>query len=548
MDGSFGAARKAPTHQATLNGETVVFHRDDYLATMEALVGKHPEAGAPKVVVLSDICAGEIDDDGPATARRPVAELSDDDDDGPVTERRPVLVPWVDSSPLAPSGSVESFSTFGALVMDDGAKARIDAQHAALRAAGIVVDASEQLFANGTRMASDGYATQAARKRDHERSLPLREAAAALCARIIAEGREDHTVTAGELARNLHVNGRVRAFGLQMSAHAVRGMLTRLDVPSVWGYVNVLRERIVTERDRGDKADRAMMDADRARMEDALIHELRRNPSVEIKLRKRQVAGDIFAAVSPTYAAADAPIVMEQILSEMMRRAPDARGSFSYDPSSTSWELRGEVWTPTPVAVQAVGEPFAGYVSFNSADNGGQSMEGGGGIELLRCLNASTYRAAAVGMTRRHTGAIVIDTAKMVGGAMRAIEVLCDAWGTARKATIETVAGLPDGTTLAGMPVSKALEGLWWGELASGSRSELAAVLPGRSKDHVKGLVQAYQSERRDPRDLVRADMAQGWTKYVQGQPDAVRRDAEGAIASWVVSPRPLRFVDKSAA
>src|ERR1700730_15895228 len=79
---------------------------------------------------------------------------------------------------------VKQNSTFdnGKLVHDAEAKARIEAQPAALETAGIKVNSSEQLYATGTRMADVGYSTQRARFVEHNAKLPAREAAAALVA------------------------------------------------------------------------------------------------------------------------------------------------------------------------------------------------------------------------------------------------------------------------------------------------------------------------------------------------------------------------------
>ena len=69
----------------------------------------------------------------------------------------------------------------------------------------------------------------------------------------------------------------------------------------------------------------------------------------------------------------------------------------SYDPRTTAWTIRLDVWTPTAVADQAVGEPFQAFrVDRQSRDNGTGSMTGGGGIVILACLNAGTYVADGV--------------------------------------------------------------------------------------------------------------------------------------------------------
>jgi hypothetical protein len=71
------------------------------------------------------------------------------------------------STPVAPivkvdpePSSVKPVSTWTHQVSDDEARARIEAQHDKLRTAGVNVNASEQLYATGTRMATVGYDTQ----------------------------------------------------------------------------------------------------------------------------------------------------------------------------------------------------------------------------------------------------------------------------------------------------------------------------------------------------------------------------------------------------
>jgi hypothetical protein len=419
-------------------------------------------------------------------------------------------------------------SQWGATVHDADAEARIKAQHAALIAGGVKVEASQQFFATGTRMASEGYAAQAARKAEHEAKLPARDAASALRAAIVAEHRTDREVSAREFAASLAVNGKISAFGFALTEQAIRGLAGRLESPML-GYVLGLRERCLLEsRKPENERDAGAIKADKAKIAEILHHECMRAPDVALKLRTRNSArNDIFAILSPGYAPADAPEVLDQIVDGL---PSDAKGSWAYDPTSTSWELRASVWTPTPVAEQAVGEPFEGYASFQSRDNGTSRLNGGGGITLIRCLNASTYVADGASVSRVHRGGILVDVAKALEGALAAIDVLCQSWGASK---VEVVA--PEG-----VPVEQLIPGFWRG-LFTARKSELAKVLPGRREEHVRGLTEAFESERRYTDRIVRSDFAQGWTKYIQDQPTPVRREAEAAIGAWLVKDhRPM--------
>jgi hypothetical protein len=404
-------------------------------------------------------------------------------------------------------------------VVDDAARTRIEAQQSALRAAGVKLDTESQAYATGTRMADEGYATQSQRKAEHDAQIPLREAIDSLRARVESERREDRTVSAGEFGQALAVNGKISAFGLTLSEHAVRGLAARLESPMM-GYILGLQERIA-----GEGPDAAMVD--RRMIAEVLAHECARAADVALQLRTRTACGDIFACVSPSYTAADAPALLGEIAPHMPR---EARGSWAYDAKTTAWELRGSIWTPTPVAQQAVGEPFEGYVSFQSRDAGNGRLRGGGGATLLRCLNASTYTADSSDVARAHRKHVLADIPAMMRASLRAIDALCKAWGTAREETL---------TVPTGVKISDAIPGFWRYCLTQRG-SELAGVLPGRTEEHVKALTRAWEGERRDPSRLVKADLAQGWTRYIQGQPGAVRRDAEAAIGDWLISGQPV--------
>lgn len=436
----------------------------------------------------------------------------------------------VDLPVVAPSKGFSSFA--GPKIVDDSARARIEAQHTALAAAGAAVNTKEQLYGTGTRLAQVGYDTQACRAREHAAKKSVRDIAHEIATEIGQEGREDIVVSAGELGRALHCNGRISFDGLAIGEQAIRGLSARLESPML-GYVLGLRDRIAasrritaTEPDRLPAID-AQVRADRACIAEVMRHECLANPDVQLKLRGRRGLGDVYAVVSPSYEPADAPSVVAELVDAM---PADARGTFSYDPGSTAWELRASVWTPTPVEEQAVGEPFEGYATFQSRDNGTSRFRGGGGATLLRCLNASTYTAEAGSLSRVHRRGVRSDIADMIVKARGAIDALCAAWGVNREAVLETPKGVP---------ISAAIPGFWRFCLQS-KKSELAGVLPGRTEEHVKGLTAAFFDERRDRSRLVRADLAQGWTRYIQEQPAPVRREAEIAIGDWLVRARPL--------
>jgi hypothetical protein len=442
---------------------------------------------------------------------------------------------YVESVELPPppaSGEVEvtpKFSDWGNTVVDKAAKARIEDLHKKIGTGpnAINIDTSQQYFETGTRMAAEGYATQKKRQKEHDKLDLLKEVISEFQDKVSNEIRRDLHVSAKEIANEISVeDNKLYVKDHLLTERAIRGIFARLDSPAL-GYILGLQERIASET-INTNADHIFLEKDVQKLADTLHHECKRFGDVDFKLRTREFPRDIYAALSPTYGVADAPMVMEEILDQMPK---EARGSYAYDPETTSWELRASIWTPVPVDEQAVGEPFEGYVSLSSRDNGTGRFNGGGGINILRCLNASTYTAGEA-LTRIHRGKVMYDINGMVTKSLKAIHTLCEAWGIARKEKIE----LPQATAKGqrGPTLEEAIPGFWRSLLKEG---ELSKVLVGRKENHVKALTKTYFDERRDKDNIVRADFAQGWTRYIQDQPPAIRRDAEQAIGAWVVNP-----------
>jgi hypothetical protein len=451
-------------------------------------------------------------------------------------------IPAPSSTPSSTPSVAPVNSTWAHQVTDADAKARIEAQHAALRAAGVAVNAKEQLYATGTRMADIGYSTQTDRKAEHDAKASARDAGAALVAMVESEKRTDRTVSAREVADALTSNGKISVFGHALSVQAIRGIMARTESPAL-GYVLGVQERCAARvaaanAGRADTvAAKAANHADIAKLAEVIRHECLNASGETLKLRMREVGRggrpDVYAVVSEGYTPADVPDAVPQLVA---RLPADARASYAYDVASTTWELRASVWTPTPVAQQAVGEAFEGYVSFQSRDNGTSRFRGGGGVTLLRCLNASTYAANESSVARIHRGRILFEIERMLRGGLRSIDTLTKAWGTNR----ENVIAVPAEHEGKRVTLEDAIPGFYMYMLRS-KQSELVGVLPGRTRDHAAGLAKAFHAERRDENRLVRSDLAQGWTRYIQGQPSDVRRDGEQAIGAWLVNGNPVQ-------
>jgi hypothetical protein len=172
-----------------------------------------------------------------------------------------------------------------------------------------------------------------------------------------------------------------------------------------------------------------------------------------------------------------------------------------------------------------------------SRDNGTGRLNGGGGIELIRCLNASVYVAEGWSVSRVHRARILVDIPAMVANARQAIDVLVRAWESSRQLAI----GIPADENGNLIPVELAIQG-FYRHMLTARRGELVGVLPGRTESHVEPLQRAFAAERRDTDKVVRADLAQGFTRYIQTQPAPVRREAERAIGQWMVSKQAVNY------
>jgi hypothetical protein len=451
-------------------------------------------------------------------------EMTQETPEAPAEETEPAT----ERAPSEPTTGARENSTWTHQVVDEAGKARVEALHAGLAAAGIDVDASQQAYATGTRMANEGYATQAGRRAEYDQMRPLAEVRDAFLAEVESEHREDVECSAGELARGLSVSGRhVTVNGKRLGEQAIRGLCSRLESPAL-SYVLGLRDRIVSRL--GEPASREANEADLATIADVILHECSQAPDTKLKLRARNHdRNDIFAVVSPGYAPMDPVDVLPAIVSAL---PDDLRGSYTYDPATTAWEFCAQIFTAVEVADQVVGEPFTGYASFRSRDNGTSRLRGGGGVEMLRCLNASVYSAGAM-TTRIHRGRTSIDLDRVVNAAIKAIKTLSDLWGVARTEIVEVPARVT---------IEEAIPG-FYRHLLTDRRSALAGVLPGRVEANVSALSRAYASERRDQDRVTAADLGQGWTRMIQGQNHLVRGEAEIAIGDWLARHAPVSYL-----
>jgi hypothetical protein len=416
--------------------------------------------------------------------------------------------------------------------VDPRAAERVTAQQDVIREAGFDVGDQHQFFKTGTRMLDIGHQTMAGEKRAHDQLRPLAAVLDEIDQTIAAEKRHQRRVTSGEIGRLLSVNGKLKVDGYAIQEQALRNLLARLDSPAL-GMVLGMRERLAGRSKLGALTAEGKQ-LDKGMLLEIVQHECKMNPDVDLVLRLRDGSGDCFTIVTPEYTVADAPSITPQIRAAL---AGDTRATWTYNPISTVWEIKAETFTPTPTQEMAVGEPFKAYSSISGGDGGITALWGGGGFVLIRCWNATTYLAEQDGSRKIHRGNVRGNIVQLVRGSLHAIETAIKAWGIARETVIP--AEVHDGGKL--VSIESVIPG-YYRHMLTARRGELVGVLPGRTETHVGQLAKTFDSERRNRADITRADLANGYTRYIQDQPIEVRRTAEAAIGSWLVNGEAVKY------
>jgi len=152
----------------------------------------------------------------------------------------------------------------------------------------------------------------------------------------------------------------------------------------------------------------------------------------DVKLRQRQPNGyaSLFAAVSPSYVAYDAPALLTEA-AEMITDA--ARVEASYD----GLRLRFRAILEVDVPISEVGDVFKAGIEISSADDGTGALKIASVLWRALCLNLMVFSVKRTATVRRvHRGAEVDMAAAMFVGireAKAAIGPFCNLWTRAKQ-------------------------------------------------------------------------------------------------------------------
>ncbi|MDP2314892.1 MAG: hypothetical protein Q8P41_18475 [Pseudomonadota bacterium] len=296
------------------------------------------------------------------------------------------------------------------------AQARIETQEAWLAKAGFAL--APPLYAPGTRVLPVGDQNFRLERQRVETLPPFPGAASAVTAAIRLEARRDHTVHLRDLSMTEHgtllVDGEEFAIEggafFQLAAHAGFGMGARYLAelcPSPRRALNV----------------NAHLSAAKARQVT-----LRTRASEERELRQ------VYATVTPTYAAVDT----DQVLGVVLRDLEYARTEMVYDGSGVRATA---LYMPDKVVDLAAGDIFKSGVRIETDDTGRGRIRISAVVWRNRCLNLLIIGEGVVDtMSQVHRGStskIVNAVAKGVKEARAKIGDFLNAWGHARSVLVD---------------------------------------------------------------------------------------------------------------
>lgn len=473
---------EAPTHRATLGGETVLINATTFRAELDALVRRHPGAGTPQVEPLS----------------APVASVA----------------------PAAPNTN----SSLCSEEISESGRARALADEAIARANGF--RPRDPVYSIGTTVIDLGVENARRSQMEHAAKPLAVEVARELATTIRNEKRQDLAPTA------------LRSMKLSPNGAIVVGV--EQDAAGEWfggKYLSIEEDAFKRLIGRAIPAQGAAAyfadcppelraknfnfwsNADSGEQQHVLRTRLDRSGN-----------RGVFAAVSERYTAFDGDKIGEALAGAFPR---DARGSLDYD--GQRYRVEG-LWHTDVAADQFVaGEIFKAGVIVRGADDGSGSIRVQSVIWRNLCRNLIILdRAIGVDVRIRHTGSVAALTRSFRTSfetALRSVEPFARAWGSAMLERDELLIQRSAGTTssdITGLPASKVLAGLLNGIV----ERELVRV-PGRSKEIVPKLLDAhFADEAQAQYGISRASIVNAFTRYAHEREvdpwvaDQIREDA----------------------
>lgn len=474
-------AQPATTHSATLGGETVYCHVNNYTEVLDALIARHPGAGIPVVTALDEV---------------PVVRAATNGTPG-------FRIPHED-------------------IISETGKERAERDERIARENGFAI--KPPIYTIGTMVNSIGVNNARQSQLDHAAKPTAREVCRGLRVQVKDECRRDiGPVTLAET--RLTRSGSLATGLIDLDGKFVEKERFGIEDP---GFRR-LASRCIPAKSAGAYLADCPPEL-RARNWHSWATSNQADSKHILRTRLNGQERCVFSAVSETYTPFDADKIAEAL--ELAFPA-DARGTADYD----GFRVRVEgLWHSDIAAEQYVaGEVFKAGVIVRSDDTGGGSIRVQSVIWRNLCRNLIILdRAIGVDLRLRHTGSVQKLASQFSGAfgkALKSVEGFRVAWGSAMEEKGAVLVARTQGTTaddIAGMTVSQFLAGIFNASL----KRELVPVR-GRTADVVPKLLELHaQDEAADAYGVSRASIVNTFTRYahqVETDPFAADAIREGA-------------------
>lgn len=423
-------------------------------------------------------------------------------------------------------------------------RSRLIDDESAAKAAGFSLDAP--LYEIGRLVNSTGVENARTFRAEFEAKPSAHDACLALADQIGQEQRRDRIVKVREVAMEPSGAVTVPAAGARVRVGVTVSAFDSFCVRGGWsggrylrGCWPELRAHNVNEWTRvvGERADRERnREIGAAREEDREPKEID-DLEVKFRVRNRDDGREIFAAVSPSYAACDA----DTIALAIAKAAPEgSRAEVTYDGERSRFNVLFH--STVEAGDYGCGEIFRAGVVVRSSDIGDGSIRVAAMVERNLCLNLIVLHRSEVKIAGlRHIGdeaALVERFREAFASAMESISHFTEVWGYAR----EDEAPIPEPEVPEEEPITARdlLAGIAWSQL----QRELVPVR-GRKQEAVKAVLKAYDEETVKGERLTRADVVNAWTRYAQSASDNdpwIEDEIQDAAGRILADRKPLAF------
>jgi hypothetical protein len=516
------------THIASLGGDSIPCHAENFTEVCDLLVARHPGAGVPRVERMHA-------EPAPAPRALPHTTIALVALAAPVAPA-PVAAPAVANTPAPVIGS-------GAVCVLGAARSQTDYDDAV--AAGFAP--KQPLFTRGTRVNSTGVDNARASRAEWSAMPPVGDVCAEIVRTVRAEERENTDPIRTSHMRFAKDGQLVTTNGRYLlTERGLQGIASRLDMVDLVkgtnlgsvggaGYLARCKPELRAINLNHHARDLSTWEATQAAQQGF-------EPGTTVlRTRKNGEGREVFAAVSDLYA----PFDVDKVALALGRAAPaDAHATVAYDGHRAKFEL--VYHSDINASEYVAGEFFKAAVRVRTDDTGRGGLQVSAALFQNLCLNLIVIDQATMKFgSLRHIGNVAKlaeEFRRMFANAMRAVGPFIQKWGQAAREDI--IARAITTEQLDGpIPIEEALPGFFNGII---ERDLVPVPLHGqRRAEVVQQLSRMYDLDETRTGTLTRANVVNAVTRYaheVESDPFAGAL-MEEAAGSLVASTKPLPYI-----